>query len=490
MTPTSTFTRQQLEALDKASLIDLVLSMQEAMRAMQERLASLEAEVRSLRDQLAQHSRNSGKPPSSDGYAKPAPKSLRPKGRRKSGGQPGHKGHTLEMVERPDHVETHPVGTCPHCALDLARVPTEGSERRQAFDLPPARIEVTEHRVEVKRCPGCGGRVKGTFPPDVTQPTQYGARFKAAAVYLSVYQLLPSARIVGLFGDLFGHEPSEASLFAAHAAVADGIAPSLEAIRAAIRAAPVVHADETGLRTEGKLRWLHVAATKTATYYAIHSKRGLEAFREIGVLTEATGVLVHDGWAPYFRLEQASHALCNAHLLRELTFLDEEHGQKWAKGLSVLLRDMKEAVEATVAAGAWPSRQTTCWEHLFDHWLARGERVNPSSNDPPTGKRGRRPQSKARNLIDRLKRHKASVLAFLHDARIPFDNNQAERDLRMMKVKEKVSGCFRTMGGAQTFAAIRSYISTVRKQGGDVLRALHDALLGQPFIPAMTGLAE
>ena len=215
MTPTRTpsFTRDQLRTLDKESLIDIILLVQE-------RIASLSAEVRALRDQLAKHSGNSSKPPASDGYTKPSPKSLRPKGQRPSGGQPGHKGHPLRMVSQPDAVVSLPVASCPRCQTALTDVPAERVERRQVFDLPPVRLEVTEHRIEIKRCPGCGQRTQGAFPDGVTQPAQYGSRVRALAVYLNVHQLLPLERITALFGDLFGHGPSESLILSANDAVA------------------------------------------------------------------------------------------------------------------------------------------------------------------------------------------------------------------------------------------------------------------------------
>lgn len=483
MTRIQTFTREQLEALDKESLIAIILTLQDAFVALQERVARLEAENQSLRDQLAKNSRNSSKPPSSDGYSKPSPKSLRPKGQRKTGGQPGHQGHTLEQVAQPDRIVEHPVRTCPECRTDLSSVPVEATQRRQVFDLPPVCLEVTEHRSEVKRCPGCGHRVRRTFPDEVTQPTQYGMRLRAMAAYLNVHQLLPWSRACDLLEDLFGRRPSEAFIRDACKRVAKGIAPSLAAIREGLKAAPVVHADETGLRVAGRLHWLHTVGTETLTAYESHPRRGAEGMEAMGILPDLRGTLIHDGWASYFRFDRCSHALCNAHHLRELRFLADEHGEAWAGRLASLLCEMHAEMKTARAVGGVDSWTRVCWEHRYDLLLEQGRAKHPPSQAPPSGKRGRVRQSKARNLLNRLTRYRDSVLAFIRDPSVPFDNNLSERDLRMMKTKQKVSGVFRTLSGANTFCSIRSYLSTARKNGCNALQALHDALLGQPFMP-------
>ena len=330
----------------------------------------------------------------------------------------------------------------------------------------------------------------GTFPDAVSQPTQYGSRLRAVAVYLNAYPLLPWARTCDVLNDLFGHRPSAALLRDSASRVVEQIAPSLVAIRESLKAAPVVHADETGLRVSGKLHWLHTVGTPTLTYYAVHPRRGGEAMQAMGILPDVRGYLMHDGWSPYFQWTQCSHALCNAHHLRELRFLEEEHGEAWAGELAALLCEMKEGAETARGVGTLRPGTRVCWEHRYDLLLERGRVAHPPSQAPPSGVRGRLRPSKGRSLLGRLEKHKASVLAFVHDLRVPFDNNLSERDLRMMKTKQKVSGMFRTLGGATTFSAIRSYLSTVRKHGKDALQALQDALLGHPFIPVTTSGAE
>jgi|TARA_Y100000310_G_scaffold57392_1_gene52586 transposase len=478
MAPLPSFRRDQLNALDKESLITLILSMQE-------QIATMAAEIKALRDQLSKNSRNSGKPPSSDGYAKPRPKSLRPKGDRKSGGQPGHPGQTLERVGDPDHVVPHPAVSCGECGIDLTDIPTDVVETRQVFDLPPIRFEVTEHQAEVKSCPGCGGRVKGTFPPEVTQPTQYGSRVKALAVYLSNYQMLPLARLCELFSDLTGQAPSESLILTACETVAGKIAPSLEAIREQLIASPVVHCDETGQRVRGVLNWLHSVSTRRLTFYATHPKRGQEAMRAIGILPQFRGRAVHDALASYFLFDQCSHALCNAHHLRELKFMEENHEQAWAAPMADLLLEIKDEVEAAPpGATSLPQERLAHYERRYEALLQRGFAANLPPPETTPKKRGRKKQSPPKNLLDRLAKYRDETLAFMGDFRVPFDNNLAERDVRMMKVKQKVSGTFRTTAGAETFCAVRSYISTARKQGHAVLDAIQDALLGNPFIPA------
>jgi transposase len=450
-----------------------------------EMIAGLTARIQELEDQLAKNSGNSGKPPSSDGLKKkPAPKSLREKGKRKPGGQPGHRGHTLEMVSEPEYVEVHTLANCPYCQHDLSEAPVLAVERRQVFDVPPVVIKVIEHQVPVMCCPDCQAMVKAAFPAEVSQPVQYGERLKAQAVYLNSYQLLPIARICELFEDVYGHRPSEAFVLSATQALHDQLAPALTAIREQITQADVVHADESGLRVEGKLNWLHVLSSEQLTHYAVHPKRGQIAMREIGLLAECQGRAIHDALASYFQFDNCTHALCNAHHLRELRFVTEQYQQPWAGEMAQLLLDIKADVAQTGEGLTLPSDRLAHYEARFDNLLQTGFDANPPPDTLPPRTRGRKKQSPPKNLLDRLQKYKAETLAFMHDFRVPFDNNLAERDLRMIKVKQKVSGTFRTRSGAEVFCDIRSYISTVRKQGGRVLPALYDALLARPFIPA------
>lgn len=485
MTLPTDFDAQQLEQLEKETLIAIILELERQLREQ----AAL---IQELRDQLAKNSQNSGKPPSSDGLKKPRTRSLRKKSGRRSGGQKGHQGHTLKMVEQPDQIQVYEASTCSHCATDLQSVEPCGYEKRQVFDVPPVRIEVTEHQAEVKTCPGCGQQVKGDFPSDATQPVQYGPRLKAQASYLNNYQFIPLARTCELLGDFYGHTPSEAFVLDANATLVDQAEPSLATIKQQLIAADVAHFDESGLRVEDRLNWLHVASTNQLTYYAVHPKRGQVGMKALGILPEFKGRAVHDHWKSYFTFDNCQHALCNAHHLRELQFVLDQYEQNWAREMAQLLLDIKDEVHEA------PLNQTTLSPELLAHFeqrynelIAQGLEANPPPADPPPRacgehsrtKRGRKKQSPPKNLLDRLQQFKPQVLAFMYDFRVPFDNNSAERDVRMVKVKQKVSGTFRTRTGAETFCAIRSYISTVRKHGRNVLDAIHDALTGNPFVP-------
>jgi transposase len=478
------FDRSQLEKLDKEALISIILTLQQQVQELQQIVAEQAVEIQRLGDQLAKNSRNSSKPPGSDGLKKPRTRSLRKKTGRRSGGQEGHKGHTLKMVEQADHIQPHPVTVCPHCAADLQAVEPCDHERRQVFDIPPVRIEVTEHQAEIKRCPDCGQRVKGEFPADVTQPVQYGPRLKAQASYLNNYQLIPLARTCELLGDFYGHTPTEAFVLEANATLLDRAEPVLDTIKQQLIAAEVAHFDESGMRVEGQLNWLHVASTEHLTYYGVHPKRGQKGMQAIGILPTFRGRAVHDHWQSYLTFENCQHAFCNAHHLRELQFVVDQYDQAWAEGMAQLLLDIKQEVEAAQPdRTSLPPELIAHFEQRYDELLQQGLEANPPPAHPPPKKRGRKKQSPPKNLLDRLQKHKPQILAFMVDFRVPFDNNLAERDVRMVKVKQKISGTFRTRTGAETFCAIRSYISTARKHGCNVINAIHDALTSNPFIP-------
>jgi transposase len=460
--------RETLETLDKADLIDLIVKQ--------------EARIRALEDQLAKNSRNSSKPPSSDGLKKPKPKSLREKGKRASGGQPGHRGETLRMSATPDEVVYHDMKQCPACQHDLSQTAGGTVERRQVFDLPPPKLIVTEHQATVKRCPRCGTQVKAEFPAGVDQPTQYGARVKGWISYLSVQHLLPLRRIRELFADTYGQPISEATIESALDQATQRVQPSLQAIEDGVKTAAVAHADETGSRVNGSLHWLHTFSTPTLTRYGLHPKRGKVALHALGLVANFHGRLVHDGWKAYADFANCTHALCNAHLLRELIFLVEHCQQGWAQAMIDHLLALKRLTDQRRDGHTALSQlEQQAAHHTYRQILAEGWQANP---DPSPSNRPRTAQSPPRKLLKRLDLGQAQVLAFIADFAVPFDNNLAERDLRMMKVKQKVSGCFRTLHGAQRFADLRSYTSTVRKQGGNPLHALTSALLGQPFIPA------
>ena len=471
--------REQLRRLDQESLIELILVLQQQMAAQQEL-------IQKLQDQLAKDSHNSGKPPSSDGLKKGRQKSLRRAGQRPRGGQRGHKGRTLMQVAEPDHVILHRLKACPHCQTKLAAEAAEKQVKRQVFDIPPARIEVTEHQAEVKQCPGCGACVQGAFPAHVTQPTQYGPRLKAFACYLYGQQFIPLARITELLTALYGHSPSEPFVLAATRQLATRTDATRERIRQQLIAAPVVHFDESGLRVTGRLQWLHVASTAMLTHYHVHDKRGHVGMRAGGILPRFTGVALHDHWASYLKFSGCQHAFCNVHHLRELLFIHEQYGQTWAEKMACLLRTIKAEVASTAELHtALPPDRLAAYEAEYDAIIGAGFAANPPAAKSRPRPIGRPKQSPPKNLLDRLHKHKAGVLAFMYDFRIPFDNNLVERDVRMIKVQQKVSGSFRTLEGAHIFCAIRSYISTARKHGLNAIDAIYYAFLDQPFIPSI-----
>jgi transposase len=396
---------------------------------------------------------------------------LRIPGQNPTGGQKGHEGHTLKKAERPDHIVTHaPPTICDECGSLLLEVTV--AETRQVFDLPPTHYEVTEHRV-LEAHYACGKLHRSEFPEGVNAPVQYGPCLKAAVVHLTQHHMLPAQRTAELMGDLFDLPLSDATVLAAVDEAHQRLEPTVTAIGQAISAAPIAHADETGLRVDGKLHWLHVLATGLLTWMGIHPHRGKKAFDAFGLLTSFVGTLIHDGWKPYRDLV-CQHALCNAHHLRELTYVFEEMGQAWANHLIEMLVDACH--EVTAAGGPLTADRIAHFRSLYLEIIAAGEAANPRA--PPSGKRGRTRQSKAVNLLRRLRTYADDVLRFMTDPGVPFTNNLAEQAVRMPKVKQKVSGCFRTLAGAQSFCTIRSYLDTLRKQGANLFHALTQTFQG------------
>jgi transposase len=467
------------------SLVVRLLNEQEARH--QAAMAKLEARISELEKSLGKNSSNSGKPPSSDGLRRTSSLRQNTSGR-KPGGQPGHAGQTLRPSPAPDLEIRIPHDKCPNCSCDLSGHPAEGAETRQVFELPPIALKVTAYQAERKTCPGCQRRSTAGFPAEAAAPTQYGPAMRAVMSYLQCAQFLPHERVADVCEDLFGHRPSAGSVVSAVARCAEAVQPCLPAIIVWIQAAAVAGADETGVRCANKTNWIHVACTETATLYTHSLKRGLEGIVAGGALADYKGILVHDFWAPYEKLEHCSHSRCCAHLLRELKACGEEKGAEWAGELSVTLVDMKKAAAEALAASLTevPAEQRAALEKRYDEAVGKGLAAHPEQAKPAGQAKGRGKQSVERNLLCRMSDKRAEVLLFFHDLRVPFDNNQAERDIRMMKVQQKVSGCFRSVAGAAGFCAIRSYLSTARKQGLNALSVIKNAFLGNPacFSPA------
>ena len=446
-------------------------------------VVALTARVEELEAQLAKNSNNSSKPPSSDGLKKPPQtKSSRKPSGKKSGGQPGHKGASMSQVENPDKVVIHPVMTCDDCGRSLASTKVDGFENRQVFDLPPLNLIVTEHRAELKSC-RCGCVTTGTFPPEVAAPVQYGPWVQTLVVYLNTYQFIPYGRLREFFSELFGVKMSPSTMKRILALAALKTAPMVEKIKNSIINAAIVHFDETGMRVESSLHWLHSHSTRLLTYFAVSCFRGAQAMQEIGILPKFRGKAIHDAWAPYYAFEDCIHFLCNAHHLRELTFIFEQHKEKWAGRMHTLLLEIHRAVFVNKQKGIETLSKYLLnkFETEYQQIITAGKKLHTHRGEPEqTGKRGRKKQHKGKNLLDRLDLNREQVLGFMRDFNIPFTNNLAEGDIRMQKVKQKISGCFRTIAGAKIFAHLRSYISTARKQGHPTLGAIHAALTNQP----------
>lgn len=464
----------------------VVALIERLLTAHQAQVAELTARIERLEARLSQDSHNSHKPPSSDGPAKlPPRRSRRKRSGKKSGGQAGHPGTTLAQVEQPDTVVPYRASTCPQCQTSLATASVVGQERRQVVDLPPTRPQVTEHQALQVCCPQCHTITAGQFPPEVTQPVQYGAGVKALAVYLQTYQHLPFERTQEYFRDVHQLTLSEGTLATVQASCAERLVPIEQAIRRGVTAAAVVNFDETGLRVDRKTHWLHVAGTTRLTYYALQPKRGRLAMEAIGILPAFQGIAVHDALGGYFPYP-CGHSLCNAHLLRDLTAVSELTRQHWPARLTALLLKIKTAVERAHTKGQThlTRRRLQDFTAQYDRLVKSGLRANPPPK--PTGRVGRPAQGPIRSVLLRLKTHARAVLAFMHDFRVPFDNNRAEQDVRMVKVKQKVSGGFRSLAGAQAFCRIRGYLSTMRKQGHNALAVLTSVFTGQPTQPTLT----
>jgi transposase len=424
---------------------------------------------------VTKDSHNSSRPPSTDPPWAKRTKSLRRPSGRRVGGQPGHAGHTLRLTQMPQRVVTHRPVKCRHCACSLVGARAAGVERRQIVELMPARLRVTEHRAEVVRCASCGRRTKAEFPAGVTATMQYGPSIQARTLYLHDYQLLPYARTAEAMRELFGCAMSAGTLSTAVRRCAAGLIETEVKIKRGLRRSPIIHADETGLRVEGKLAYVHVAGNAHLTHYAADVRRGKAAIDEIDILPSYRGTCVHDGWLSYTHYSGCRHALCGAHLLRELTYFEElsEVTKAWAAPLKGLLLEMKGVAEREGGqVSPWQVEELTT---RYDQRVAEGQGAQQPPDVPQSACR------QARNLLRRLERRKEEVLRFLNDPSVPFDNNLAERDLRMVKLQQKVSGCFRTEEGARRFCRIRSYVSTARKQGRGVLPALEGACRGMPL---------
>jgi len=461
--------RETPSELSKEELIALIAALRAENAALKARMAELER-------RFELNSSNSGKPPSSDGLKKPARvRNLRERSGKKPGGQKGHKGETLRQVTDPDVVVNHYPAACSMCGVGVDPETSVGHGARQVFDLPePQPLIVTEHRAHDCQCPACGAKTRAPFPDGVNAPVQYGARITAFVIYLLHYQLLPENRLAALMADLFGVKVAAATIARMSRTCAERLRGFAATVRDLVAGAPVKHMDETGFRIGGKTQWLHVASTALLTFYRVCAKRG-------SLLANVTGIVVHDHWKPYYTMQGVLHALCNAHHLRELKALIEIEKEEWARKMQRLLRRACHVTNRARERGIpMKPRLIECFERHYDTIVAEGllfhEAQAPLVRAVIKGggkPRGRTPRRTGHNLLLRLATRKQDTLRFLHNATVPFTNNQAERDGRMMKLRQKISGGFRSLEGAMDFALIRSFFSTARKQDWNIIDALN-----------------
>lgn len=475
----------------RATRPDLVALAEQGMGAVLQHLLAVEKERDDARKRKTPFgdSRTTNAAPSSD--PRPKPRSQRRKSGKKTGGQPGHEGHRLEPVATPDAVVVHDVHECQHCKADLTGIASSGTIKTQVFDLPKMPLVVTEHQLVQKECPSCGATTKAAAPPGAEQPTQYGSRLVALATYLHVWHFVPLERTAECIETLTGHRPSEAWINTAKKRLSSALDPFVTAATAALRKAPAVCCDETGFRFAGKRFWCHVCCTALLTLFICSRRRGREGTAALNVLTEYRSVAVHDCWAPYFKFSDCTHAICNEHLVRELDGVIERDGQTWANQMKLVLYDALDLKRRWHASGLdIPEDDIAAITDRYEKCVRQGFQDNPAPAPAPGPRRGRPKRGKTLSLLDRLHKHQADSLRCLLDRNVPWSNNQAERDIRPIKCQQKVSGGFRTEGGALEFCRIRSYLSSVSKNGLNAFDAIICALEGKPWLPPATGTED
>ena len=420
-----------------------------------------------LLNRLGINSKNSSKPPSADPNRT---KTSRAQNGRKPGGQVGHTGTTLQQVPDPDETFSIKID---RSTLPQGQYKDAGYEARQVIDLVIRRV-VTEWQAEVLQ-DSHGKRYVAPFPDGVTRPVQYGNGVKINSVYMSQYQLIPYDRVEDHFRDQLQIPASKGSICNFNQEAYDRLEYFDEWVRKQLILSPLLHVDETGINIGGVRHWLHNASTAKYTCYYPHPKRGGEAMVEAGILPEFQGILCHDHWKPYYHYA-VLHALCNAHHLRELERAWEQDNQQWAQQMSALLKEINKATHE--AGGRLEIMVSELYRKRYRDLLLEAEKECPAPDETERqGRRGKIPRSKSRNLLERLRDFESDVLRFMDEEIVPFSNNQAENDLRMTKVQQKISGCFRSMDGAKIFCRIRSYLSTCRKHGvsaSDALRLLFE----------------
>jgi transposase len=457
-----------------------IAQLEGEIAALRQIISELQRENAELRAQVAKDSHNSSKPPSSDGLKRHF-HATRPRSDRKTGGQQGHPGYTLERKATPDHIQTHRPTRCKQCQQDLSGAAGQVVERRQVQDVPPLRLEATDHVVEQVSCPVCASLTRGTFPEGISAPVQYGPHLRALATYLHHGQLLPYERTCQAVEALTEAHISERTLERWEHDAARRVSPQVQRIVEYAQASMHGHGDETGYRLNGQLQWLHTFSTRFLTYLFPHAKRGREALNAQGIWPHFHGVAMHDRWASYDAYG-AGHQWCKAHLFRDLTFLQETYQHSWAERMRSLLSAMHAARQEWTARGQihLPDVERAAWVTEYFLILQEGyTEIRPAT--PVPRRRGRPKQHPAKNLLDALVRHAEWVIGFLDDGSLPFTNNLAERDLRLLKVQQKISGTFRSHTGAVTFCILRSYLATLQKQGHSLFSSLSQVFHNHPL---------
>ena len=480
------FTQEFIESLIKQNqvLIEQNNSLVEQVNTLNNTIEELNATIKELREQLNKNSGNSSKPPSSDGLKKPATKSLRGKSGKKPGGQNGHTGKYLSVVSEPDEIIRHYHSDCDSCPYrDKCMEKACTKETRHVIDAV-VDVKVTAHeKMYIAECPKCKSLKAGEFPADITNHVQYGKNLEALVVSLNTVGAVSVNRVHEIVGSVFNIPLSTGTIKNMVTRCAEKIKPVLTNIRKALIAAPILHCDETGTRVEGKTRWVHNASNERYTYLTMNSKRGSVAMEETDILPHFSGTVVHDCWSPYWKFDKAAHQLCCAHLLRELNGVTENHHeQTWAEKFKSLLLKMKKSKDRAIEKGKTELSYSSVhrYKKRYDELIGLAYSENPVPVSEK-GKRGKKKRGKVLCLIDRLKKYKEQVCLFLHNFSIPFDNNQAERDIRNIKVKTKVSGCFRSFDGAVEYLDTMSYITTARKHGINSFKAVLFAVCGKPY---------
>ncbi|MEE3394093.1 MAG: IS66 family transposase [Lachnospiraceae bacterium] len=477
--------KQLLET--NAKLIDSNTSLQNTINELNDTIKDLRDTIAQLKEQIGKNSKNSSKPPSSDGLRKPPAnknRSLRTSSGKKKGGQNGHEGNTLNRM-KPTAIKDLMPAKCKGCKLYekcRGKYCTEASVSRQKIDINIEVSAVEYRQADIPVCPLHGDARKGEFPADITAPVQYGDNLKALAVALNTVGAVSIDRTHEILSGVFNVPISTGTIYSFVSKTATDLDEVYQYICDRITDADVAHFDETGTRAEGKTRWAHTACNALYTFLFLSKKRGQEGMLSGNVLPRFNGIAVHDCWKPYWKFSDIEHAVCNVHLLRELKGITESHKeQTWGTKFSSLLIKMKKTKEKLIRKGK--EEASYYYWHKFsqeyDSIIETAYKENPS---PPSieGKRGRKKRGKVLALVDRLKKYKASVCMFLTDFKVPFDNNMAEQSIRIIKVKTKVSGCFRLMDGAKDYLKIMSYVGTAKKQGHTAFEAIKHAVLGDP----------